>query len=84
MSAPTWTTKPARGMGLDYHHIEGPTRGPLLLNVTDAEAQLNAAAPEMLAALRGMLHRYPENSGTYTPEGARARAVLARLTGWTS
>ena len=57
------------------------------LEAAQAEAlRLEAAncTPDLVDALRGMLHRYPENPGTYTPEGARARAVLARLTGWTS
>lgn len=50
MSATTWTTTPARGMGELYHHLHGMSR-PALLHVTKGEAELIASAPELLHEL---------------------------------
>lgn len=46
-----------------------------------ANRRLIAAAPDMLAALQGMVARFTEEPGTYTPEGSAARAAIARATG---
>jgi len=46
-----------------------------------ADAALVAAAPAIYEALAGMLRRYPEQPGTYTPEGAAARAAILRAKG---
>lgn len=50
-----WTTKPAQGMGLHYHWIRGLTRKTVLVECTEQEARLIAAAPDLLGALQELL-----------------------------
>ena len=72
MSKTTLTTKPARGMGLNYHHLEGLSGKEILIECTQAEASLIAAAPDLLEALQSAL-----DGSTNWQEAARAAIAKA-------
>lgn len=55
ISIPTWRTKPAQGLGGHYHEITGTSNPLLLVHASEGEANLMAAAPDLLMALNGLL-----------------------------
>lgn len=55
----TWANLgPPAGFGGEYSTITGLKHGPILIQASQEEANLIAAAPELLAALKVMLRDY--------------------------
>lgn len=50
----TLSTRPAQGMGPNYHHLHGLSQ-PNLLHCTEAEARKLAAVDDLLEALQDMV-----------------------------
>lgn len=58
-TATTWSNLgPPRGFGGEYSAIAGLKHGHILIQASQEEANLIAAAPELLAALKVMLRDY--------------------------
>lgn len=83
--SPTWTTKPAQGMGLNYHWVYGFSTDAHLMHVSESEAHLIAAARDMKSALQDLLATMGSEAEDYYPHATqRALAALAKSNGVTA
>lgn len=79
-----WSTTPARGMGPYYHHLNGLSY-PILLNCTEEEACILAAARDMLKVLQALAEGGALVDGLLGDHveileaQAQARAILKKL-----
>lgn len=77
-----WTTKPARGMGPNYHWVHGLSTDANLLHVSEQEANLIAAARDLQTTLKDLLSAMGSEAEDYYPHATqRALAALAKSNG---
>lgn len=71
--------------GKNPHYFGSRKRAMAKAKELNQRAKLDASivkhGHELLHAMLGMLKRYHESPGTYTPEGSKAREVIERITG---